>query len=601
MAELKSITAWLSPATNELYSKQQLKPLNSVKRGLIKVLGKAYDTLAGPDLQVTSAISRPYDYDTRVGSAKASPTIDRYNRLFYEPAEYRALISQLQNLLTDHPILRAGVNKFAKGAVSADFTVVVKSAPGGEYQRRQAQQSINSLKKRLKLKSMLPQISFNLVAFGNDYLQPVMNLQRKITQVASMPIASMIRLSDDRDEFIDDTRHFVQIDTATTQEGHPFAKGQILHARHNHTPGHRYGLSDLFSCRGTAKDSIDALRSLLPRRLANQPFRIFDIDPLNTGSITDSQFKEFIAETSRKVAMLQGDEYSPFEDAFVNGVKVEVKGGDPQLGTVDDIEMLLDATLSVLGVSRQLLGSGVNVNRDILDEQREEMYLAQSQLATTTICDQVLMPLFELQLALDGMSEADLADLVIEIEFGQSLPYTVLQKRIENARKDYILGGISSDTYVRLCSTYYGFDNVEIEKEKIQQDLINKARLNPNFTAAASGGTEQDYGKGISAPPDASQSNGTNAKGGKGVPAGQFGRGANNVGSGGNKGAGRPEDKVPSLNNLLRDSYSSEQEFDEHLEDIYQSYAGNDDIYDFNEENHPIYNLTQDLDEFLEV
>lgn len=434
------------------------------KMGLVQSLKYAYKLIVGRDLALKPEQGGPVT--SFGGSRLASPSLDRTNREFYEPIERRALFSQLETLLADHPILRAGLVKFTHGAVAAGFKVKVVSGRSAE-QVAEAQKIINRIKKRAKLEYILPAIAFQLFTFGDTFLQPIIDKYKEIIGIACMPVASIERRTDDTDQFIDENEAFWQKDVNGNKLIYKFKVGQLLHARHLHTPGHRYGMSQIFSARGTAKDSIDAIRTLLPRRLANMPFRWFNIKGYDDQPLSNTEFKQFKADTSRRIAIESGqDSVSAFEEVYTNNIELKVTGGDPNLGTLDDIEMLLDATMSVIGISRQLLGWGTTINRDIIDELRNELYAAQAQFAKS-ITEQILIPIFETGLKLKDINPDEIE---ISVEYAQALTESQMIAKIDNARKDFLAGGIDALTYALILQPYYGFEDAEKVVKKVQEE-----------------------------------------------------------------------------------------------------------------------------------
>ncbi len=444
--------------------------LTGIKKFLRQNLYNAYKSLIGRDSGLKAQDGG--QITSWEGSGKNSPSIDRYNRRFYEPQERRALLAQLVELLADHPVLQAALMKYAWAAVAAGFKPIVKSAMRGDEQRIKAQIVINRCKKLSKLESHLPMMAYELCTFGDVFIQIATDENNELTKIKAMPNASMERLSDDLDEWIDPQKAFLQKDVATDQIVAYFSSGQIVHGRHLLVPGHRYGSSQIFSARGTAKDAIDAIRSLLPRRLANQPFRWFNIQGFDNQPLSQTQFDEFKKNTSRKVYMQLGGTITAYDEVFTNNINVSVLGGDKELGTMGDIEMVLDATMAVIGVSRQLLGWGTNINRDILDEQRAELYASQVQFCKE-VTEQILMPIFEMALKLQRVNPDELE---IEIEYPQELTETQKQRLIDNARKDFLAGGLDRRSYVSILKPYYKLGdieeivrNIDIEKAAAQQ------------------------------------------------------------------------------------------------------------------------------------
>jgi hypothetical protein len=434
------------------------------QKGLIEKLYNVYKAFKGRDIGLKA--EHGGDLNTFIGSQKASPSQDRFNREFYEPCERRNLIAQINTLLADHPVLESALLIFSGGAVGAGFNSQVVEA-GTKPNITKAQDIIDKIKKRCKLELFLPQIAFQLCTFGDVFVQISLDKKGKeINGIRVMPVGSMERLTDDKEEWIDPEKAFLQRDAIDLQLIIYLGLGQVIHARHLHVPGQRYGKSRIFSTRGIAKDAIDAIRSLLPRRLANQPFRWYNLLDSGDEPLTEAQWSDFHNNTSRRVAIEQGRGLSPYDDVYTNKVQLEVVSGDPNLGTMADIEMLLDASLSSTGVSRQILGFGTNVNRDVLDEQRDQLYAQQQQFAKE-ITEQILHPLYEIAFLLADMDP----DIIkVQTEYYQQFTDRQMEARMSNARKDFIAGGISRKTYVKTISAYYLINDPDQEIKEIKKD-----------------------------------------------------------------------------------------------------------------------------------
>lgn len=435
------------------------------KAWLRETLRQAYHSIVGREANLRPTTME--DISSFSGTRKSSPSYDRLNRQYHEPALRKSLIYQIQNLVADHPILDAAIDKYCNGAVGAGFTATVTKGPDLNTINR-AQYILDRLKRRTSLESLLPRIARTAITYGDSFVQVVLRKnENQISSLIEMPVDTMERLTDDCDQFIEENRAFLQRDANSDELITYLAAGQIIHIRNKFVPGQRYGKSLLFAARGFAKDTIDALRSLLPRRLANQPFRVFNLQGFDGQPLSDRQFQEFKEKMDRKVAVEQGIYDPAFADVFVNRVDVSVMGGDNNTSALDDILMLVDSSLSPMGVSRQLLGWGTTVNRDVLDEQREELYESESQFANQVILNQFLLPLYDIALTLAGI---DPDKIEVSVEFAQSLTESQRQKKLENARADYAAGGISQKTYVRIVGPYYGVKDFDQELRSIQEN-----------------------------------------------------------------------------------------------------------------------------------
>lgn len=327
------------------------------------------------------------------------PTQDRARR-WAEPLERSALCAELQLLYDEHPLVSAALTRYATGAATGLSVDVARVGSAALLADRVVRRTLANT----QLQRYLPAYAYTLAAFGDTFIQIVIDESSEVIDAVEMPGASMVRLSDLQDQLPLDGPAFAQRSAAGTEIAQ-FAAGQIVHARHRHRRGDRYGRPALLSARGAIRDSLAAIRSLLPRRLANQPFRHFDILGPDGQGVPEPVFEKIKRKLSRVFHLQRGGKISPFDDLFTTGARVDVLGGDGQVDALGDVELLLDLALAPLGVSRQLLGFGVTVNRDILDEQRAEFYALQRQFQQELEL-QIVRPLLDTALALAGIAPA---------------------------------------------------------------------------------------------------------------------------------------------------------------------------------------------------
>jgi hypothetical protein len=128
--------------------------------------------------------------------------------------------------------------------------------------------------------------------------------------------------------------------------------------------------------------------------------------------------------------------------------------------------------LSLTGVSRQILGWGTNVNRDILDEQISQLYEVQAQFCQD-VANQILWPLCARQLAL---AEIPPMDIQVSFQWNQPRPMSITAKMVENARQDAMANLITRDEFRRLATSYYG---TVLTEESISELLTPEAEADP--------------------------------------------------------------------------------------------------------------------------
>jgi hypothetical protein len=432
--------------------KDHIQPNRSI--GISKIfssiagLFRRYEGVSSSLTQATVAGS------TYTGTPKASPQLfeaARYSERYSE----REAMARIELVLKNNPILAAAVNKLVYGALQPGFSFTVVSAARGEQQKRRAEQVLNRLVKITDLQRFIPQAGYAHYTTGNSYIQPVINPDAKeIIAVVLMPSPSMERNTDERDVFVDTKAAYYQRDVYTDAIQAVFDEIQIIHSRYNCRPGRRYGQSDLLSSLLFAEQVVNALSTLLAERVASNSLRHFNITSEDGDPLDPAQFEQFKQDVSRylKRDTLGQEINSPYEEIFTNHVELKILGGQRSQIAMNDIDYLIDTTLSATGVSRQILGWGTNVNRDILDEQIGELYNRQAQFAQD-VATQILWPLFSRQLALSSIAPMDIK---VEFRWNQAKPQAMVEKLLTNARLDVQANVLTRDEYRRLASNYYG-------------------------------------------------------------------------------------------------------------------------------------------------
>lgn len=406
----------------------------------------------------------PDQQTSEQGYLMSDPETDAVNHKHSQPYSRRSLIKELLEIYADNPVVLAALIKLAEDAVSNGYTVTIKDAATDEIGYR-AERNFQRLKEQCRLEEYASSFAFSAVGFGDSYLQPVVDYTGQIVAVRDMPTEAIIRNTDARDQFIDPQKAFIFRTSDTDREADYFYQSQIMHWRWRHRPGQRYGNALLFPGRSLSKDSIAALRSLLPRRLANQPFRHLNILGPTGKGIAASLFQSIKKNLSRLVHIQKGGQISPFDDVFTNNIEVAVKGGDPQQGELKDIEFMLDAVLVLTGISRQLLGWNVTGNRFTLDETRKEAYAHQRKIARGLVTNHY-KPLHDLSLSLEDISPNQVS---YEVIFDDQMTESEMERRVQQSREDFKLGLVTLAEARQLRGSYYLISKVDEGTRELEQ------------------------------------------------------------------------------------------------------------------------------------
>jgi hypothetical protein len=415
-------------------------------------------------------------YNTYVGSQRLSPSHDIQHRRFTEPRTRQDLIAQIRKMMADNPLMSGAWKKYAEGALGTGFVVLVKrTAKTGFVAQREAsaQRTIDRITRKCKLRRKAAGWARWLVAEGDLFvqlkLQPTYDFSGQqsgfeIIDTRKMPAATMERLTDDKEEFIDPREAYLQRDINTNAVIATFAEWQIIHARFDYEDGSRYGNSLFFSVRTLAAKALASSIALSDRRRATMP-TIAHIIGKPDQRATQTQLDIYKKDVSKENRIKRG-ELSEYSEIFVNGGDVKAILTDTNLEKVDDIILLYDLALAPTGVSRQLIGSGVTVNRDILDEQRSELYAVQRQLADL-FAEEVFRPIFDFGLLLAGI---DPETIHYDILFKQRYTESALERRIDRALKSKAAGTLATKDVMNVQADYFDITDPDEAVERIEEE-----------------------------------------------------------------------------------------------------------------------------------
>lgn len=420
-------------------------------------LSTAFNALRGRDVMRS-------DRTTAIGYIN-DPTTDQETKLWSEPLEQDALNEEIQNLLNDHPWLEAAIEKLCD---ISEFSITVKSAVNGQTELGKAVRTLNRTKENCQLEIELPAIASRIASFGNGFIEVITSQDnpKEIVDIQLLPNTGMVRNTDIRDQFIKGQPCFYQrsISNSSVENARKFYKGQMFHVRYKKNG--RYGKGIFFSGRAVAKDSLQVLRMILARRLANMPFRHIDVNPGK--GIVFTLFQKIKDNLSRLLYIQKGNQITPFDQLVTNNCNVQYfSGDDAKAGDLKDLEILIDSLLCLIGISRQILGAGTNVNRDVMDEQREEAYKNINKIIKC-LKHQFLKPLFDLALALEDITPSNIE---YTIDFPNLVTDSRAERRCKETREWAAAGLVDIVDAFPIFATFAGITDIKggIERAKALQ------------------------------------------------------------------------------------------------------------------------------------
>jgi hypothetical protein len=386
----------------------------------------------------------------------------------------------MDQLLVDDPLLLAALITLTH-AVGDGLTVTVNDAdkdnPQQLYDVMIARKIFDNLQKLLD-ESGITGWAECFAAYGDTFIQLIVNEMREIVELRAMPTAGMERLSNYNDQFDKPEEAFFQRDVATWEPVPDplFPEYLIVHGRYLKRPGDRYGRSLLISSRQSSNDAIDGYGTLAPRRRASHPkevHRLADSDnyPMDDDIVADYENNLPNNQVARGIYP------NPYQAIICNGAtSVELLEPNARFNEMGDLEALVERELAPLKVPRSLIGGSPTVNWATLDKQREELFAAQANFCRH-FTNEVLKPIFRRALLLANI---DPESISYSFDWGQRLTTEQLQGQSDVAMEAYDRGLYSRKSAIRTVLQYFGRTDVE---EEIQQlELEANQGIGPNAT-----------------------------------------------------------------------------------------------------------------------
>jgi hypothetical protein len=337
----------------------QTKPVGKVRKAIGKTLAK---------------LMHRVDPETTTGqgsSSAASPSL-------YQSSLYALRVERWQNIAdarqqyVQEGRARRACNKYVYEAIRKGVGVAVISG-SSQSMRDKAQRVANSICKLLK--PQLFELGIGLLVEGDLFVQLKLDDAGQIAKIVKMPAASMERLTDDNDEFINPMEAYEQIDVASQESVAKFPESLMYQLRWDHFGGEMWGNSALLACDRIWRELIAMEEAQKQRRMA----RASKKNLWNIGSSEKPGEPEDIEKFRNDNGMVRGnvnvwDPKFQNVDIFGNGlVSCTEISGDARIHQVDDIIVAQNTYCSMLPTPAILfqLDAG-NVNRDVIIQVRDE-------------------------------------------------------------------------------------------------------------------------------------------------------------------------------------------------------------------------------------
>jgi hypothetical protein len=319
-----------------------------------------------------------------------------------------AIVRVCREMYRLDPRAKRIVSTLARDAVRGGFTVKVKPAGG---QEARAQEIAAALCKRLDLESTLVEWLRGCFRDGDCFLELGVNGQNQIARVTRKPTMQMHRASNRADGFDDPARAFWWADAMWSLSEPPgdavwFAEWQMVHARWDHDEESQYGQPLFASATGSYKRMTAGEVDIAVRRKTRSGMKYVHVLE-GADEATLKRYKEL-----NKDAL--NDPFAAVADFFMNRAGgITAVQGDARLQEIADVVHHIDSWWTASPVPKSLIGYGADLNRDILEKQKEQ-YNEELDPISQWVEDEILRPLLEREWLLAGIVPEG---LVWEIEW----------------------------------------------------------------------------------------------------------------------------------------------------------------------------------------
>ena len=315
---------------------------------------------------------------------------------FKAESDRRSVILDCRKMYSDDDRAEGVISTLARDAVRGGFTVTVS----GGANASKAQTIAEELVARLRLFKRLDDWIRLTLRDGDSLLEVSVNDSNEIVEVTRKPTLQMHRNSNEYDRFEDPTKAFWWADEIWAGQAAPkdavwFAEWQVIHARWHHDEGNRYGRPLFASARKPWKRMDEGEFDIAIRRKTRAGMKF--LHSLEDADDADIQrYRE-----DNKDALT--NPFAAVADFFTNKkATITTVQGDARLSDIEDVLHHIRTWWVASPVPMSLMGYGQDLNRDVLEKQKQQ-YDEALPLVTGWVEEQIVVPLLELQWLLQGI------------------------------------------------------------------------------------------------------------------------------------------------------------------------------------------------------
>ena len=419
-------------------------------------------------------------------------------KLLATERDRRSVVADCRAMYEQDPRAHGVIATLASDAVRGGFDLVVEG-PRAEEAKRIAEEMLE----RVDFWKQIETWARLTLRDGDTFLELGAAANGDLVQVTRKPTLEMYRLSDEFDTFVDPTRAYCWTDQLwgawSVEQGIPpgavtFAEWQVIHARWDHDEGSRYGRPLFAAARSQYKRMTEGEFDVAIRRKTRAGMKYLH-------ALKDASDAEMEAYRLRNQDAIN-DPFAAVADFFSNrDATIQAIQGDANLSDIEDVLHHIRTWWIVSPVPMSLLGYGQDLNRDVLDEQKQQYDLAKEKTAEW-VTEQIVAQLIETQWLLKGIWPAA---LTWSAEWMGKDPMNAaslaeLGKALATLRTT---GLLTDETLLRMFSRFVpGFD-MEAELKALQGQMADEMARVAASAAEVARGEGQGASDGQPQPPAA--------------------------------------------------------------------------------------------------
>lgn len=410
-------------------------------------------------IQRFQRLFRPRQEEVAPATVVTAPTRpSTLARLLAEESDRRTVVEECRLMQKNDPRARGVIRALAKDAVRGGFELVVEGVRADE-----AKGIAEEMLERVGLWKEIDRWVRMGLRDGDLFLECVAGSNGDLVEVSRKPTLEMHRLSDEFDRFVDPGAAYAWSDALWSGwvpgQGLPpgavtFAEWQMIHARYDFDGDGRYGTPLFGAARGPWKRIKEGELDISVRRKTRAGMKYVH-------SLEDASESDIEGYRVRNQAAL-GEPFAAVADFFANKrTTIQAVQGDAHLSEIDDVMHHIRTWWTASPLPMSLLGYGQDLNRDVLEEQKEQYDLAKEELARW-VSEEIVLPLVERQWLLKGIWPGGLET---GVEWMSKAPLTPVRfgELAKGMAAMRAIGLLGDESLLRLFSRFVPDFDVETE------------------------------------------------------------------------------------------------------------------------------------------